>query len=375
MKALSCVLLALGLLLSPVSLQEASALPECKCEDLSALQNELAHALLLKGRFEAQARKLAEKYGEKPQGSDYQQGFRDYDDFLNGKSGDSVTRGLRPSPGGEISRVPFTPRGSVERVTYENDPRSGKGIPAGRHWVNDTHVVNLEERKRIEEEWKRNGKDLCTADNPAKMLSDLEAGSKCAGIARAAAIHENTHADTCRRMGFYAFYERAAHELAADEARAYTAQAAALGSEIQRVMGLKRTKVRKGPAGICPECFLEVQAVCLKSYEVSGKVQAVELQGRICDMERPFSLRAVGMSKLNFQMTPWDDGTKGAFHYQGTGGGARFVGNGTYTISIGENDGKITLRTDGDAHVVGRKVKDDGMGTFKLSPLPEPCEP
>ncbi len=385
--ALLRVLLGLALMAASLVPHRAMALEECKCEDIGAIQTELAIALLLKQRFEIQARTLIEKYGQNPTGSDYEQAFRDYNAFQDGKGEGSAAHGLREGKPGEPDRVPFTPRGARERIKFENnpppsstpakeenDPNSGRGINSGRQWLNNFRVVNAEERKTTEERWKKAGKDLCAPDDPAKMDAALKAGAKCAGIARAFAVHENTHADTCRKMGFYAFWDRPAHQVAADEVKAYTAQAQALGAEIQRVMGLKRTKVRKGPSGACPECYLEVQATCIKSYEVSGKVQAVELTGQICDIEKPFTLKAVGMSKLNFQMTPWDDGTKGAHHYQGTGGGARFVGNGTYTIAIGENDGKITIRTDGDAHVVGKKVKDDGMGTFKLTPMRETCE-
>ena len=381
------VLLGLALMAASLVPHRAMALEECKCEDLGAIQTELAIALLLKQRFEIQARTLIEKYGQNPKGSDYEQAFRDYNAFQDGKGEGSAAHGLREGKPGEPDRVPYTPRGAKERMTYENNPplgstpakdennpNSGKGISSGRQWVNNTRVVNLEERRATEERWKNAGKDLCAPDDPAKMDQALKAGVKCAGIARAFAAHENSHADTCRKMGFYAFWERPAHQLAADEARAYTAQAEALGAEIQRVMAQKRTKVRRGPSGACPECYLEVQATCIKSYEVSGKVQAIELTGRICDIERAFTLRSVGMSKVNFQMTPWDGGTRGAYTYQGTGGGARFVGDGRYTIAIGENDGKITLFSDGEAHVIGKKVKDTGMGTFKLTPLQDACE-
>lgn len=368
------VLLGLALMAASLVPHRAMALEECKCEDLGAIQTELAIALLLKQRFENQARTLIEKYGQNPKGSDYEQAFRDYNAFQDGKGEGSAAHGLREGKPGEPDRVPYVPRGARERLAYEDNPRSGKGIPAGRKWVNDISVVDLDERRTIETRWKKAGKDLCAPDDPAKMEQSLRAGAKCAGIARAFAVHEASHADTCRQMGFYAFWERPAHQLAADEARAYTAQAEALGAEIQRVMGQKRTKVRRGPSGACPECYLEVQATCIKSYEVSGKVQAIELTGRICDIERAFTLRSVGMSKVNFQMTPWDGGTRGAYTYQGTGGGARFVGDGRYTIAIGENEGKITLFSDGEAHVVGKKVKDTGMGTFKLTPLQDACE-
>lgn len=373
-RGLQCIFLGLPVLLAPFFVPAAVALEECKCEDLAAIQTELAIALLLKQRFEIKARQLAEKYGENPNLSQSEQAFREFEAFVKGEGEGSAGHGLRPVAADAPSRVPFTPRGAKQREIFENNQKADIGIPSGRRWVDDRSVVNHEERRRIEQEWKRAGKDLCSPEDPGKMEGNINAGAKCAGIARAFAIHEATHAKTCTDMGFYAFWERPAHLFAADEVKAYTAQAAALAAEIQRVMAQKRSKVRRGPSGACPECYLEVQATCIKSYEVSGKVQAIELTGRICDIERAFTLRSVGMSKVNFQMTPWDGGTRGAYTYQGTGGGARFVGDGRYTIVIGENDGRITLFSDGEAHVIGRKVKDTGMGTFKLTPLQETCE-
>jgi hypothetical protein len=267
-----CIFLGLTVLLAPFFVPAAVALEECKCEDLAAIQTELAIALLLKQRFEIKARQLAEKYGENPNLSQSEQAFREFEAFVKGEGEGSAGHGLRAVAADVPSRVPFTPRGGKQREIFENNQKAGIGIPSGRRWVDDRSVVNHEERRRIEQEWKRAGKDLCSPEDPGKMEGNINAGAKCAGIARA------------------------------------------------------------------------------------------------------FTLRSVGMSKVNFQMTPWDGGTRGAYTYQGTGGGARFVGDGRYILAIGENDGRITLFSDCEAHVIGRKVKDTGMGTFKLTPLQETCE-
>ncbi|MCZ8184708.1 MAG: hypothetical protein O9322_17175 [Beijerinckiaceae bacterium] len=375
--------LALWLLAAlPGVTSPAAALDACKCEDLTELQVTLARTLLLRNRFEAKARELADKFGQNPRGSALSGARGAARDFLEGTDENSAAFGLPPVKPGEPARVEYVNRGMQEQQNWQDAfRRTGQipqstGISDGMRWNEFGElVVDQAYRDRISQEWKKAGKNLCDPVNPKKFIEDLSVGAKCAGIARANIEHELSHQRTCEQMGFWAFRDRPPHLLMQDEVKAYTRQAEVLAGEIQRVMGLKRTRVVQKPIGACPECYLEVKVECLRSYHVNGaKGGIVFRQGLVCNVYKPFSLKSVGMSKVEFSMTPKGETSAGTYSYGGTTTGAKFSGSGLYSIAVGENDAKITLYSEGIADTPKAKVEDKGSGTFTMTPLEKNCD-
>ncbi|MCZ8261362.1 MAG: hypothetical protein O9333_14670 [Beijerinckiaceae bacterium] len=360
----------------------AAALDACKCEDFSELQISLAQALLLKSRFSQKAAEIAAAHGENPTGSALAGARRAFDDFVTGTGEGTAGHGLRPAPAGSPERVEYVNRGTVEQERWLKEfNRTGRssdsvGIRAGMRYNEIGElVVDQAYRDRISNEWKKAGKNLCEPADPKRFIDSLSAGARCAGIAKALIEHERVHQQTCERMGFWAFGDRTPHQILQDEVRAYTRQAEVLAGEIQRVMGLKRTRVIEKPKGACPECYLEAKVECLRSYHVNGaKGGIVFRQGLVCNVYKPFSLKSVGMSKVDFAMTPKGETPAGSYSYSGTTTGAKFSGSGLYSIAVGENDAKITLYSEGIADTPKAKVEDKGSGTFTMTPLEKNCE-
>lgn len=360
----------------------AVALDACKCEDFSELQIVLAQSLLLKSRFSRKAAEIAATHGEKPAGPALAGARRDFEQFVKGSGEGSAGDGLRPAPAGTPERVEYVNRGTVEQEKWLRDfNRTGRssdtvGIrPGMRYNELGELVVDQAYRDRISNEWKKAGKNLCEPADPKAFTESLQAGARCAGIAKALIEHERVHQQTCEKMGFWAFGDRAPHQILEDEVRAYTRQAEVLAGEIQRVMGQKRTRVIEKPKGACPECYLEAKVECLRSYEVSGaKGGIVFRKDRVCNIYKPFSLRSVGMSKVDFSMVPKGETPAGTYSYGGTTAGAKFSGSGLYSIAVGENDAKITLYSEGIADTPKAKVEDKGSGTFTMTPLEKNCD-
>lgn len=375
--------LALWLLAAlPGATSPALALDACKCEDLTELQVTLARILLLRNRFEAKARELADRFGQNPKGSALSAANKATRDFLEGTDENSAAFGLPPVKQGELARVEYVNRGMQEQQNWQDEfRRTGQypqsiGISDGMRWNEFGElVVDQAYRDRISNEWKKAGKNLCEPANPKKFVEDLSAGAKCAGIARANIEHERSHQRTCEQMGFWAFRDRPPHLLMEDEVKAYTRQAEVLADEIKRVLGQKRTRVLQKPFGACPECYLEAKVECLRSYEVSGaKGGIVFRKDRVCNIYKPFSLKSVGMSKVDFSMVPKGETPAGTYSYGGTTAGAKFSGSGLYSIAVGENDARITLYSEGIADTPKAKVEDKGSGTFTMTPLEKNCD-
>lgn len=360
----------------------AAALEACKCEDFSELQIALAQALLLKSRFSQKAAEIAATHGQNPTGSALAGARRDFEQFVKGTGEGTAGHGLRPSPAGSPERVEYVNRGTAEQDRWLKEfNRTGRssetvGIRPGlRNNEVGELVVDQAYRDKVSNDWKKAGKNLCEPADPKGFTESLGAGARCAGIAKALIEHERVHQQTCERMGFWAFGDRTPHQILEDEVRAYTRQAEVLAGEIQRVMGQKRTRVIQKPAGACPECYLEVKVECLRSYHVNGaKGGIVFRQGLVCNVYKPFSLKSVGMSKVDFAMTPKGETPAGSYSYSGTGGGARFSGSGFYSIAVGENDAKITLYSEGIADTPRARVEDKGAGTFTMTPLEKNCD-
>ncbi len=83
------------------------------------------------------------------------------------------------------------------------------------------------------------------------------------------------------------------------------------------------------------------------SYEAGGGGTSVAWTGKICSLEEPFSvLGARPHGDLIFKFTPGGDSMKGTWTYhndQGTGGVSE-DGQGTYSVSLTQTDGSITLQ-------------------------------
>lgn len=78
---------------------------------------------------------------------------------------------------------------------------------------------------------------------PKAELDGLRKGSPCFAIAEASLAHEVEHQEICNKMGAAAYWDRAGSEKAIDEADRYRSQAAAMLTEINKVLGRSQISV------------------------------------------------------------------------------------------------------------------------------------
>ena len=363
--------IVLGFLAISLMPQSASA-GACSCQHVSALKQEIARVLLLRDRHAAKRDQITKRLGANPDYSAVLAAKEDYLRFETGSGPGSAAEGLPPVAKDAPQAVQYTPRGAA--LLEEHSKGEGKGIPLYDDFPpgGDTRVKDVKKRKAEEDKWKKAKKDLCDFEDEKAVKETTAAGAACDGIARAALVHEQTHRATCRKMGFYAFWERGPADLAADEVRAYEAELAVLSSEMARVLKAKTTRVIRAAAGACPQCFLNVEAECIRAYDVSGGAGGVQIKDRVCNIYEAYTLTSHGESKVLFQMAPTQE-ANGQYAYSGTGGGATFAGTGSYSVALSDVGGGLTMNSDGIATVNGQEVKDEGSVTLKMTPLEKPC--
>jgi hypothetical protein len=350
----------------------SAAADACSCEHVGALKSEIARVLQLRDRHAAKRDELAKRLGDNPDATAIQAAKEDYLRFETGSGPGSAAEGLPPVAPDAPQAVAYVPRGAGLLQAHAMDERNGiplyDDFPPG----GDTRVKDVKKRKAEEDKWRKRKKDLCDFEDEKAVKESTAAGAACDGIARAALVHEQTHRATCRGMGFYAFWERGPVDLAADEVRAYEAELAVLASEMARVLKAKTTRVIRAAAGACPQCYLSVEAECIRAYDVSGGLGGVQIKDRVCNIYETYSLTSRGQSKVVFQMAPTND-ANGQFVYSGTGGGATFAGTGRYSVALGDAGGTLTMHSGGTATVNGQVVQDDGSVSLKMTPLEKKC--
>jgi hypothetical protein len=371
--AWTCLATAIALAFLAIPLMPRLALAgACSCEHVSALKTEIARALQLRDRHAAKRDEIIKKLGANPQYSAVLAAKEDYLRFETGSGPGSAAEGLPPVASDAPQAVQYTPRGAALLEAHAADSRNGiplyDDFPPG----GDTRVKDVKKRKAEEDKWKKAKKDLCDFKDEKAVKESTAAGAACDGIARAALVHEQTHRATCQKMGFYAFWERGPADLAADEVRAYEAELAVLSSEMARVLKAKTTRVIRAAAGACPQCYLNVEAECIRAYDVSGGLGGVQIKDRVCNIYESYTLTSRGQSKVLFQMAPTNN-ANGQYVYSGTGGGATFAGEGSFSVALSDKGGTLTMNSDGIATVNGQEVKDGGSVDLKMTPLEKPC--
>lgn len=110
------------------------------------------------------------------------------------------------------------------------------------------------------------------------------------------------------------------------------------------------------------------------SYRVNGQDEALVIDEVVCDIEKPFTLRTIGVTKLLYQMTPSASG-RGTYSYKGSCdncGDITFSGQGTYTISLQDaGTGTLTMSTTQGTVTspsLGSHNDDTGVSTYSITP-------
>ncbi|MCA0399783.1 MAG: hypothetical protein LCH38_03100 [Proteobacteria bacterium] len=357
--------------------------PACSCENIAALQQELAVALALMDKHAAKARELRERYGASPKGDELAEARRNYARFENPPAAGekpapgSARDGLPPAPENSPAQVAFVPRGQklfeAHARDNRNNPDSLAGIPEGvKYTPVGQPVPDTEQRKAIEDKFRKAGKDLCDHADEAATRAAMASGGACIGITRSLATHEASHQQTCRAMGYYAFMDRHPAQLADDEVRAYKAQVDALANEIRRILSKKNVKIISGTPGADPASLAKLQIRCALAINVSGKIDDLKLFGDVCDTAEAFTIKTA--PNANFRLTPSSE-KGGAYAYSGQAGGAHFHGSGGYTIELDGDAGTLTLDGAGRwnvTHPLGRSSK-GGPEKLRVNKLRDGC--
>lgn len=356
-----------ALLTAPAS---ADASTQCACDNVKSLQQELRNAMTLRQRHADKQAELIRKYGANPKGGDLLQANNDYKNFEEGSGPGTAIDGITATVPGAPTAIGYVPRGQALQEAHAKDP--SKGIPLAEKWVNDILVPDLEQRARIEAEYRAKGQDLCEHQDAKAVESSAKASAACAGIARILIEHEASHQATCRKMGYYAFAERKPAERAADEVVAYDKQIAQLTAELQKVLASKKTRIKNKPLSPGVEGLLAAQTECVIAVKVVGQIDDLKLTGTICDTAQESKLK--GNLPINFTLTPTDT-YSGAYAYRGRAAGTDFWGSGGYAFEL--NDGKGTLTLDGSGrwwakNPAGQASK-GGPETLKATEIKEGC--
>ncbi|MGL4322859.1 MAG: hypothetical protein ACRCTD_02375 [Beijerinckiaceae bacterium] len=336
----------------------------CACGDFSELQRELAQAIALKEKFEAKARALREQYGDQPHAEKLVAARRDYEAFMAEQAA------------GQSSEK-FTPLGQILMAAYVKDNRNSadnlKGIPAAvKSTADGATEPDLALRKRIEEKFRKAGKDLCGRAGDAAAPSTPENKAVCGGIKAGASAHENFQAANCRRTGYYAYADRPPAQAADDEAKAYQAKIDALKAEMERVAKGRSVKAENQPASDDPHRLLNLKISCTPALAVSGQIDDLKLADEVCDATVPFTIKTT--PNANLRLTPVD-AKSGTYAYRGNIAGATFFGSGSYTFNLGGDGGTLTLDGAGRWHAqtpMGTFSK-GGPETLKVQMLPKGC--
>lgn len=203
----------IGLMLATMP---ASAAPDCGCDQFEALQQELDNAVKLRDRHKAKAEDMErrERAGESP--SRLRADYSDWEKDPRSGAG----AGLVATTQSRQSAISYVPRGAR---LIENGTISGWSRTVQRDGY-EVSEVDPAKAHAIEKSHAQTGEDLCDFADVAAVEKSAQETSPCKGVGDLLVGHENSHRDTCRRMGFIAFYFRSASELARDEVKAYDAQ-------------------------------------------------------------------------------------------------------------------------------------------------------
>lgn len=345
--------------------------PACRCENIKALQQELANALTLRDRHAAKAAELSQRYGDRPAGEKLAEARKDYRAFETGSGPGSAAQGLKQVAAGQAQAINYVPRGQALQEAHARDER--KGIPLAETWTADGRPEpDLEARRRIEEEYRKKGEDLCDHQDRAAVEKSAAAGAACGGAARALVAHEDSHQATCRRMGYYAFVNRSPAELARDEVAAYEGHVGALAAEIRRLLTQKKAKVTKGTPGADPRSLVDLDVRCAVAFAVKGQIDDLKLFGDVCDAAEPYTIKT--SPNANMKLTPGADEKSGSYAYRGVvAGAATFYGSGGYMLDM--QAGRLVLDGSGRwwaTNPVGTASK-GGPETLRVKELPEGC--
>lgn len=218
-RALRSVLF-LAAALAPLATPARAEKAACACSDLEALQQEIENARTLRDRHAAKAAEIADAMAR---GAGRDRLASDYAAWEKGAAG----AGIVPTAGdGSVPAISYVPAGVAEvgvSIHYE-DYQSWTTAADGREVMR----VDPAKAKALEERLRKQGKDLCEFSDLDAVRRGAAATSPCREVEQLVLRHEEHHRDTCRKMGFFAFFERTPDQLAADEVAAYDAQLAAL---------------------------------------------------------------------------------------------------------------------------------------------------
>ena len=214
----------LVLLIACAAATTVAAAPDCACSHFDALQQELDNAIELRNRHQTKAEEMErrEKTGDGKLAlkAEYDAWERDV--------AKGAGAGIVATTASTQTAIGYVPRGMSEL-----DHIRGWSTPITRNGYT-TDEYDAAKAKAIEDRFKREGKDLCDFTDEAAVVNGAENTAICAGVGAILVAHEQSHRETCRRMGFIAFYNRSAAELARDEVAAYERQIAALQKELAK---------------------------------------------------------------------------------------------------------------------------------------------
>lgn len=349
---------------------------DCTCETLDALQNELKIALTLRDRHRDKARQLRDTYGDPPKDENISASRRDYHAFEDVPENGPVppghvSEGLpRPTPGAPQA-VKYVPRGTKLREMGQRNVPGGiespvKVTPIGQE------IPDVEARQRIEKAFRDRKQDLCDHEDEAGFKRAMASGSVCGAVTRALEVHEDTHRQTCRRMGFYGFADRYPAAMADDEVKAYQAQIDVLAADIRRILKQKKTKLVSGAPGGTPESLVDVKVRCALAFTAVGRIDDLTFNDKVCDAAEAFTVKT--SPNANFRFTPTGE-KAGTYAYRGNIVGATFYGSGGYRIDMTNGKGTLVMDGAGRWWVTHPKAtaSKGGPETLRLTELPEGC--
>ncbi len=364
-------LLALASGASPLGTAQAAGSSECNCENVQALQLELRNAMTLRQRYSDKIADLNKKFGSDPRGGDLLQANLDAEQYSNGTGPGTASDGIVQMATGSPADIKFVPRGQKMQEAHDRNP--SEGIPTAEKWVNDVQVPDIDQRKRIEKEWRDKGQDLCDHFEKGAIEQAAQSSAVCSGIAKIVVAHEAHHQNTCKRMGYYAFSERKPAQRLADEVSAYEQQIAQLTSELQRVLNSKKTRIKNKPLAAGVEGLLAAQTECVIAVKVSGGIDDLRLSGTICDTTEVTKLKS--NLPINFTLNP-SDSRSGSYTYRGRAVGTEFWGSGNYQLELEEGKGSLILDGSGKwwAKNPAGMASKGGPETLKATELKEGCK-
>jgi hypothetical protein len=220
-------LTALVLLLGTI-LPARAELPECTCGDFDKLQQELDNATTLRDRHKAKAEELEKRQAAGESWDKLGEAYATWEGDIDKGAG----AGIKATVATQAKAISYIPAGSA---LMANGSISGWSSPVTKDgYTRD--VYDAAKAKAIEASYKAKGVDLCEFSNPEAVRQAAEQTSFCKGVADITKAHEESHRDTCRKMGFIAFYLRNAAQLARDEVTAYDGQIAALQQALGKAL-------------------------------------------------------------------------------------------------------------------------------------------